>query len=291
MATTAQQQGKQLLSGAAVKAEDYSQQSTNYLSELIVRIKEYSQQGRDYLSARAATLGGYFQQTRQAFYDRALKIGNYFQQSGNYLSQVPAKIRDQIKPAAKTPPDKSASARLTDSRGVGPAGFDLPAPAADQPAPITQGSEESEAGKNVLSVSESNKMAKPETAKTPASRLDDRTTGSESADRRKTQPAETQLSSSKREPSQAGRPNTAKQEEPATSLGHFEVVQNSFLRAKPASDAAITATLPPGTWVKIESRSGEYLRVRSLNDAGVVGYVHREDAFFERIQASRSSRR
>ena len=134
-------------------------------------------------------------------------------------------------------------------------------------------------------------MAKPETAKTPASRLDDRTTGSESADRRKTQPRETQLSSAKREPSQAGRPNTSKQEEPAISLGHFEVVQNSFLRAKPASDAAITATLPPGTWVKIESRSGEYLRVRSLNDAGVVGYVHREDAFFERIQASRSSRR
>jgi hypothetical protein len=214
----------------------------------------------------------------------ALKIGNYFQQSGNYLAQLPAKIRDQIKPTSKTPQDKPASARLTDSHGVSPRSFDRPAPAADKPTSVTQASEESEEGKNVASISGSKKMADPETAKAPPSRVDDRATGSESTDRRKTQPLETQLSSTKREPSQAGRPNTAKKEEPATSLGHFEVVQNSFLRDKPASDAAITATLPPGTWVKIESRSGEYLRVRSLNDPGVLGYVHREDAFFARIR-------
>jgi hypothetical protein len=264
IATTADQQGRQLLSGAAVKAADYSQQSRNYLS------------------ARAATLGGYLQQTRQLFDDMALKIGNYFRQSWNYLSQPPAKIKDQIKPTSRTSADKPADGRLADSRDVSPTKFNPPAPPVDKSMAIPQGSEESMVSGNVAP--ESKKMAEPQTAKTPARQLEGRATGSQATDQRKTQARETELSSLRREPSQAGRPNTAKKEEPAASLGHFEVVQNSFLRDKPASDAAITATLPPGTWVKIESRSGEYLRVRSLNDPGVLGYVHREDAFFARIR-------
>jgi hypothetical protein len=66
-------------------------------------------------------------------------------------------------------------------------------------------------------------------------------------------------------------------------LGNFEVVQDSFLRDKPESDAAVTI-LPTGTRIRVEGKSGEYLRVRSLNDPGLRGYVHREDAFFERVR-------
>jgi uncharacterized protein YgiM (DUF1202 family) len=64
-------------------------------------------------------------------------------------------------------------------------------------------------------------------------------------------------------------------------LGNFEVVDNSFVRDKPQSDATIIATLHAGTQVSVESKTGEYLRIRSLNDAEVIGYVHEEDAFFQ----------
>jgi general secretion pathway protein A len=283
IAATAKQQGRELLSGAAVKAGDYSQQSRNYLSELTVRIKEYSEQGRNYLSARAATIGVYFEKTRHSFDDMTLKIGNYFQQSGNYLAQLPAKIKDQVKPTSKTSEDKPANARFADSRDVSPRKFNHPAPAVNKPTPITQGSEESEVSQNVAPVPESKKMAEPLTPKTPARRADDRATGSEATDPPKPRRFEPQTAALKREPPQIERENTAKKA-PATSMGHYEVVRNSFLRDKPGSAAAITATLRPGTWVRIESKDGDYLRVSSLNDPGVRGYVHREDAFFERIR-------
>jgi hypothetical protein len=62
---------------------------------------------------------------------------------------------------------------------------------------------------------------------------------------------------------------------------NFEVVDNSFVRDQPEPDATIIATLRPGTQVRVESKTGEYLRVRSLSDADVIGYVHEEDAFFQ----------
>jgi hypothetical protein len=62
--------------------------------------------------------------------------------------------------------------------------------------------------------------------------------------------------------------------------GNFEVVDNSFVREQPEANATIIATLRPGTRVRIESKTGDYLRVRSLSDADVIGYVHEEDAFF-----------
>ena len=63
--------------------------------------------------------------------------------------------------------------------------------------------------------------------------------------------------------------------------GNFEVVDNSFVRDQPEANATIIATLRPGTRVRIESKTGDYLRVRSLSDADVIGYVHEEDAFFQ----------
>jgi hypothetical protein len=62
---------------------------------------------------------------------------------------------------------------------------------------------------------------------------------------------------------------------------NFEVVDNSFVRDRPKPDATIIATLRPGTQVRVESKAGDYLRVRSLSDADVIGYVHEEDAFFQ----------
>ena len=64
----------------------------------------------------------------------------------------------------------------------------------------------------------------------------------------------------------------------------FEVTGASFVRDKPQSDAEIIASLKPGTQVRLVARRGEYLQIRSLNAAAISGYVHREDAFFERLR-------
>ena len=68
------------------------------------------------------------------------------------------------------------------------------------------------------------------------------------------------------------------------SAGIFEVVAASYVRDKPASDAEIIATLQPGTRVQVLAQTQDYFQVRSLEDRGIRGYVHREDAFFERRQ-------
>jgi general secretion pathway protein A len=65
--------------------------------------------------------------------------------------------------------------------------------------------------------------------------------------------------------------------------GHFEVVRDVVVFERPTMEAAIIATLPPRTWVRVEERVGNYLRVLSLNDPWVRGYVHTEDASFEYI--------
>lgn len=114
-------------------------------------------------------------------------------------------------------------------------------------------------------------------APTPATQAEERI---ETGDGPKTQPVEPQIVSPESEP--LHREITAKREQPSL-VGNFEVVQDSFLRDKPESDAAI-ATLPSGTRIRVESKNGDYLRVRSLNDPGLRGYVHRQDAFFERIR-------
>jgi general secretion pathway protein A len=62
----------------------------------------------------------------------------------------------------------------------------------------------------------------------------------------------------------------------------YRVSGASFVRNKPTADADIIDTLKPGIRVAILSRSREYLHVRSLGEAKVLGFVHREDAFFER---------
>ena len=96
----------------------------------------------------------------------------------------------------------------------------------------------------------------------------------------KAQSATPQLTSTNHEPVQPdGGEITAKTAPPY--LGKFEVVDNSFVRDRPAANANMITTLRRGTQVMVESKTGDYLRVRSLNDARVSGYVHEEDAFFQ----------
>lgn len=64
----------------------------------------------------------------------------------------------------------------------------------------------------------------------------------------------------------------------------YRVSGASFVRNKPTDSAEIIDTLQPGVRIAILNRSGEYFRVRSLGERSVSGFVHKEDAFFERIQ-------
>jgi hypothetical protein len=71
-------------------------------------------------------------------------------------------------------------------------------------------------------------------------------------------------------------------QENASSAQDFLVAGASFVRSQPTSNAEIIATLKPGTRINVAGRTGEYYRVRSLGTETIRGYVHKEDAFFER---------
>jgi hypothetical protein len=120
----------------------------------------------------------------------------------------------------------------------------------------------------------SKQITEPQPTKTPAREADERNNGSEA----KPQPLE-----SKADPPKSGPLQPTPKKGAQSFVGNFEVVQESFLRDRPESDAAITVLLP-GTSVRVESKKGSYFYVRSLSDPALRGYVHREDAFFERIQ-------
>src|SRR5262245_12897323 len=78
----------------------------------------------------------------------------------------------------------------------------------------------------------------------------------------KAQPVAPQLSSTNQEPVQPDdRESTAKR--PRDYWGNFEVVDNSFVRDNPQANATVIATLPPGTRLRVESKTGEYFRIRS----------------------------
>jgi len=96
----------------------------------------------------------------------------------------------------------------------------------------------------------------------------------------KVPPATPQLSSTDHQPVQPDGGKITAEKAPAY-LGNFEVVGNSFVRDSPAANANVITTLRRGTQVMVESKTGDYLRIRSLNDARVTGYVHQEDAFFQ----------
>jgi general secretion pathway protein A len=75
-----------------------------------------------------------------------------------------------------------------------------------------------------------------------------------------------------------------KKKERESRLGTFEIVgHSSFVRSGPRSDAKIIATLEPSTRIKVVSTKGDYFQVQAAFEGKTIrGYVHREDAFFER---------
>ena len=85
-----------------------------------------------------------------------------------------------------------------------------------------------------------------------------------------------------REVQKAEAPGRRDNEEKSTSSANFLVVGPSFVRDKPTYSAAIIATLEPGTRITVAGQTGEYYRIRSLGTEVIRGYVHKEDAFFER---------
>ncbi|HKY08025.1 MAG TPA: SH3 domain-containing protein, partial [Candidatus Binatia bacterium] len=70
--------------------------------------------------------------------------------------------------------------------------------------------------------------------------------------------------------------------EKETGRANFLVVGPSFVRARPSAGAPIIETLSPGTSINVAGRTGDYYQIRSLGTNPIRGYIHREDAFFER---------
>jgi type II secretory pathway predicted ATPase ExeA len=69
-------------------------------------------------------------------------------------------------------------------------------------------------------------------------------------------------------------------QEPSAEI--YRVTGPVILRNTPTADAEIITTIEPETRVAVTRMSNDYFRVRSLADERISGFVHREDAFFER---------
>jgi general secretion pathway protein A len=285
-----------LLLTAGIGAVLYARQNGDSVSDLVVTVEDFFEQSRLYLSKLSETMGPYLQATQNYLSEAAVDGGNYIQQGKKYLWQT---IKDylpqgsdylsglalraealittqweKLKRANLIPmaEDDRANKRLTDFPSLQP---NDPAPAAEEPGLIAEQSNEAELHENASSTPDSKMIADHQTPKTPATRVEK---GTEAGDpQTKVMRPQSGLPDSKPAPL-----NRTKKDQPSF-LGNFEVVRDSFLRDKPESDATVT-TLPTGTRIRVEGKSGDYLRVRSLNDPGLRGYVHREDAFFERVR-------
>lgn len=272
----------------------YAQQNRELVSDLGAQLEAYSAQSKFYVSQLTETMDPHFQKIRDSFSSATVNVGDYVQQSRNYLSQKMSdhfpRGRDYLSDLAMkaesliatqwenlkqanlipTSQDERTDHSLGDLPG------DHPTPPAEQAGLIPDQSNPAELNENTARMPDSNPIAEP---KTPATPMEE---AIESVDPAKKQPVETPTTTPEPQPGQLNREISPKREQPAF-VGNFEVVQESFLRDKPGSNSAVTA-LPPGTRVRVEGKEGDYLRVRSLSDPGLRGYVHREDAFFERVR-------
>ncbi|MGE5302908.1 MAG: AAA family ATPase [Alphaproteobacteria bacterium] len=240
--------GAVCLGGIAVS---YPEQSKVYLSDLAASWGDFS---RD-LKALAAWMG----ESARPYWQSLMRVQPITDRSDDNFSTVRLADSSDMKPNKEAEPL-----------------FGGLAPVADTPPLISQDLSTLAQGENVPLPA----------AQEPAEALNTKNTGllTEShatSDSSKAQRAEShQLPALKHEPFLLKRPSKGQRRD----LGNFKVVEQTFVRDTPESDAAIIATLQPGTWVRVESKTGKYLRVRSLNDRGVRGYVHEEDAFFKRIK-------
>jgi type II secretory pathway predicted ATPase ExeA len=107
-----------------------------------------------------------------------------------------------------------------------------------------------------------------------------RTTNAKETEAMKTAPAQRSRDGERRRAETADLPADGSRIENAPKT--VKVIAGSLLRKRPSASAEIISTLEPGTRVTVVARSGDFYQIRSLDKKPLRGYVHREDAFFER---------
>jgi type II secretory pathway predicted ATPase ExeA len=213
----------------------------------------FSQQSKIYLSDLATSWGDFSREGKNYLSDWTVKIKDFVERTEKYIADAAVKAEDLSQPL-----------------------FGHPAPVAEKPPLNSQELKEPKQDKKVP-LPAAKKPAETQITKNTGPPTESRAiSDSSGAQRTKSH----QLASLKRKPVPLKRPNKGQ----LRYLGNFEVLEKSFVRDTPESDAEIIATLQPGSWVRVESKTGSYLRVRSLNDPRVRGYVHEEDAFFKPIK-------
>ena len=272
----------------------YAQQNPEVVTDIVMKAEDYSKQGKIYASQLAETMDPHFQRTKDSVTDASANIGTYFQQSRNYLAE---KMQDHFPQTKEYLSSLAVKAEdlviaqwenlkalnlipTSQDKRKSPPESDFPenhsAPAADETGLLH---ERLELEEKAAQIPDAKTIPDGQPPRTPATPMKEETVRVEPLER---QPVEPRTAAPEKDPAQIGREIAPKREQPAF-LGNFEVVQESFLRDKPGSNSSVTA-LPPGTRVRVEGKEGDYLRVRSLSDPGLRGYMHREDAFFERVR-------
>lgn len=275
----------------------YAQQNPEVVTDIVMKAEDYSKQGKIYASQLAETMDPHLQRTRDSVFNATANIGNYFQQSRNYLaekmqdhfpqtkeylSSLAVKAQDLIIAQWENLKAANLIPASEDKRTSQPQS-DFPenhsAPAADETGLLDERLNPLELEENAAQIPDTKTIPEAQPSKTPPTPMKEETRPVEPPEKQSVEP---RTEAPKKDPAQISREVAPKREQPAL-VGNFEVVQESFLRDKPESNSAVTI-LPPGTRVRVEGKEGDYLRVRSLSDPGIRGYMHREDAFFERVR-------
>src|SRR5215510_5373635 len=271
----------------------YVQQNPGVVADIIMKTEDYSRQGKVYASQLAETMDPHFQRTKDTVTDATANIGTYFQQSRNYLaekmqdhfpqtkeylSSLAVKAEDLIIAQWKNLKAVNLIPTSQDKRTSQPES-NFPenhsAPAADETGLLDERLNPLELNENAVQIPDAKAIPEGQPPRTPPTPMKEETRPVEPPEKKSIEP---RAATPEKDPAQISREIAPKREQPAF-LGNFEVVQESFLRDKPESNSAVTI-LPPGTRVRVEGKEGDYLRVRSLSDPGLRGYMHREDAFF-----------
>jgi general secretion pathway protein A len=301
------QRNQHWVSPLVAGVEVFAQQSDNNISDLAVRVE---QQGKEYLSGGIKGLKDYFDlkitalselvtatgaqipAIRDSVSATISKVESRLPDTQAYISKMPANLKDwskQVWESLLGSTVKPAGSVVTSEES--PDGVTIPEQilradpnidpndtqdqtANDRPAPASKeaGSNQPVANDTSATGWDSRQIVEPQN---PKEKDEMETT-------RATTQHEPQTVSPESERLRPDSQAIAKKNEQHV-LGNFEVVRNSFLRDQPGSDAAITI-LSPGTRLRVEAQQGVYLLVRSLDDRRLRGYVHLEDAFFERIR-------
>ncbi|HEU4344556.1 MAG TPA: AAA family ATPase [Candidatus Binatia bacterium] len=230
----------------------YYQRSKDYLSQAAGGIKDRYLQSKDSLS-NAAVAARHFVDT---YWDNLQRV-NLIPESSNRESSPDN--------APKIIPEKPADSNALQT-------------AAPQP-PIIEKQKD-----DLAPVPKKNEIARSEAPKSEGVRADKPANAGPTSDR--TESAKPQRSE-RRQYSETEKPAERDSLKSANARrffrGHFEVVEESVVVARPQRDATVVVTLTPGAWIRVEEQVGNYLRIRSLNDPEVRGYVHIDNAVLDYI--------